>query len=135
MKKIILLVFAFLCVLVGNDIEPKYRYKDNYSFDERVFAFKKDGLVSCLYNKTFSNGWSISGGYDAGYYIRIYQVIFGISESYPALEELTDYVKKAKKEIVFGSLTHIIPCLKIYESPEYNAEVKRIVKKYCKECK
>ena len=34
-----------------------------------------------------------------------------------------------------NTISVCISCLEFYESPEYNAEVKRIVKKYCKECK
>ena len=84
MKKIILLAFVFCVHLVGYEPEPNYKYKSNYSFDERVLAFKKDGLIYCLYNERCDNGWSISGGYDAGYYTRIYEGIFGIGESYTA---------------------------------------------------
>ena len=135
MKKIILLAFVFCAYLLGYEIEPKYRYKNNYSFDERVLAFKKDGMVSCLYDEKFDNGRPISSLHDVGYYTRIFYPIFGDDRFYPAQRELADYVKKAKKEMVFGNLTHIIPCLEMYDSPQYNAEVDKIVKKYCKECK
>ena len=53
-----------------------------------------------------------------------------------ALQEIADFVAKTRKSQVKdyepSRLTEV--CLKIYESPEYNAEVERIVKKYCKEC-
>ncbi|QOQ95504.1 hypothetical protein [Helicobacter cinaedi] len=135
MKKIILLAFAFCVYLVGYELEPKHRYKNNYSFDERVLAFKKDGMISCLYDEKFDNGRPISSLHDTGYYTRIFYPIFGDGKFYLVQRELSDYVKKAKKEMVFGSLTHIITCIEIYESSKYQAEIERIVKKYCKGCK
>ena len=51
--------------------------------------------------------------------------------------EVDFYIKQTMSNILAHNKTmfYVIDCLKIYESPEYNAEVKRIVKKYCKECK
>lgn len=97
MKKIILLAFAFCVYLVGYELEPKHRYKNNYSFDERVLAFKKDGMISCLYDEKFDNGRPISSLHDTGYYTRIFYPIFGDGKFYLAQRELSDYVKKAKK--------------------------------------
>ena len=133
MKKIISLAFIFCVYLAGYEPEPNYKYKDSYSFDERVLAFKKDGIISCLYDEKFDNGRPISSLHDVGYYTRIFHPIFD-DKFYHAQRELADYVEKQKKEMRFGSLTHIIPCIEIYESKEYNSEVERIIKKYCKEC-
>ncbi|WP_155243506.1 hypothetical protein [Helicobacter bilis] len=45
-----------------------------------------------------------------------------------ALAELKQFVERRKKN---SSLTN---CLELYDSKEYQAEVERIVKKYCKDC-
>ncbi|MGX2973088.1 hypothetical protein [Helicobacter sp. T3_23-1059] len=42
------------------------------------------------------------------------------------------YPEKRRELALIGGITK--RCLKMYESPEYNAEVERIIKKYCKEC-
>ncbi|EMZ36256.1 hypothetical protein [Helicobacter bilis] len=44
--------------------------------------------------------------------------------------ELKDFIDRYKKE-----RNLLIICLDLYDSKEYQAEVKRIVKKYCKDCK
>ena len=46
-----------------------------------------------------------------------------------ALAELKKFVEHRKK---YSSLTN---CLNLYDSKEYQDEVERIVKKYCKDCK
>lgn len=46
-----------------------------------------------------------------------------------AFAELKDYIDK----YTYG-YTRLFLCLEMYDSPKYNAEVERIIKKYCKEC-
>ena len=46
-----------------------------------------------------------------------------------AFAELKDYIDK----YTYGH-TELYLCLEMYDSPKYNAEIERIMKKYCKEC-
>ncbi|MGX3046206.1 hypothetical protein ACWIUO_13900, partial [Helicobacter sp. T3_23-1056] len=53
-----------------------------------------------------------------------------------ALQDIADFVTKARKsqakDYEPSRLAEV--CIKMYESPEYQTEVKKIIKKYCKEC-
>lgn len=52
------------------------------------------------------------------------------------LKELKTYIDNIyKRQSNKLSAENVAQCLKIYDSHEYNAEVERIIKKYCKECK
>jgi len=47
--------------------------------------------------------------------------------------ELQDYIYKTKHDMLYT--LPFTKCIKIYNSQEYQAEIERIVKKYCKDCK
>ena len=53
-----------------------------------------------------------------------------------SLQDITDFVTKAResqaKDYEPSRLAEV--CLEMYDSKQYNAEVERIIKKYCKEC-
>ncbi|TLD83763.1 hypothetical protein [Helicobacter sp. MIT 05-5294] len=50
------------------------------------------------------------------------------------IEEIKNFIEKQFKggKYAFQDLES---CLELYDSPEYQTEIERIVKKYCKECK
>ncbi|RDU60854.1 hypothetical protein CQA53_10655 [Helicobacter didelphidarum] len=138
--KAVIVLFLGCIYLMAHDLEPSYKYKADYSFEERVGAFKKDGIIYCLDgvrngSRTSLGRTSIVGGYDPGYYDHIYYPLFDVVEPLPARKELELYVMKKKSEIHLGNLVYVAPCLEIYDSKEYQDEVERIVKKYCKICK
>lgn len=132
MKAVIVLFLSYI-YLMANELESNFKYKANYSFEERVSAFKKDGIIYCLDNRY--NSGTITIGYDETYYIGIYLDLFDTSELLHIIEELQSYVKKKKSEINLGNLVYVAPCLELYDSKEYQDEVERIVRKYCKDCK
>ena len=131
--KAVVVLFLSCIYLVANELESNFKYKANYSFEERVNALKKDGVIYCL-DKRYNNG-TITIGYDETYYIGIYLDLFDTSDLLRIIEELRLYVKKKKSEINLGNLVNVAPCLEIYDSKEYQDEIERIVKKYCKDCK
>ena len=51
-------------------------------------------------------------------------------------DEVDSYIKQTMSNTLTHNKTmfYIIDCLEIYDLKEYNAEIKRIVKKYCKDC-
>ena len=53
-----------------------------------------------------------------------------------SLQDITDFVTKARESLAKdyepSRLAEV--CLEMYDSKQYNAEVERIIKKYCKEC-
>ena len=121
---------------MAHELEPSFKYKTDYSFEERISAFKKHGIIYCLDGVHNGSRTTIVGGYDWGYYFKIFYPLFDvIEEPLPAREELELYIKKKKSEIKLGNLVYVAPCLEIYDSKEYQDEIDRIVRKYCKDCK
>ncbi|TLD81347.1 hypothetical protein [Helicobacter trogontum] len=86
--KAVVVLFLSCIYLMAIDLEPNYKYKADYSFEERVGAFKKDGIIYCLDGVSNGGKTSIVGGYDSDYYDHIYYPLFDVVEPLPARKEL-----------------------------------------------
>lgn len=99
--------------------EVKERY---YQQDARKY-YKVWGFDYCL---GYTKGLLNNHAHRSDAYARDLVLEVGGKQ---ALAELKQFVERRKKN---SSLTN---CLELYDSKEYQAEVERIVKKYCKDCK
>ena len=98
--------------------EVKERY---YQQDARKY-YKVWGFDYCL---GYTKGLPNNHAHRSDAYARDLVLEVGGKQ---ALAELKQFVERRKK------VSNLTNCLELYDSKEYQAEVERIVKKYCKDC-
>ncbi|GAB0174118.1 hypothetical protein NHP164001_21460 [Helicobacter trogontum] len=106
-------------------IEENYtqEVKERYYRQEARKYYKVWGFDYCL---NYTKGLSNNHANRSDSYARELVLEVGGKQ---AVAKLKKFIEPRKKD---SSLTY---CLELYESKEYQDEVERIVKKYCKECK
>ena len=142
MKKVIWFCCVFFMYLNADDIEFNRELvgkvdKVAYSYDKKIKIIKRIGMEYCIkgnnFDKTQPNimimGW--------------YRYKLGVPYGEDIIADLKPYIDN-KATITDKTLLHhyqksnfsrFYTCLNLYDSKEYQAEVERIVKKYCKDCK
>ena len=128
MKKLVALCALIVCM----SIIYAHDYVALYDASEHFEIYKKEG-------KKFYRFWGMD--YCLKYskklpantmeanHIREEEAILRKGGGEEAFAELKDYIDK----YTYGH-TILYLCLEMYDSPKYNAEIERIMKKYCKEC-
>ncbi|MGX3097378.1 hypothetical protein [Helicobacter sp. 23-1046] len=144
MKKIIWLFLALIIYLNANDLEFNGEHAGkidmaSYSYEKKILIVKRIGIEYCIKGNDFSEvqpNVQILGRYN-------YKIGLGWkgleNQILPELKAYIDDKSRIDYETVFahysnGNFSRFYVCLGIYDSPQYNAEVERIMKKYCKEC-
>lgn len=115
--------------------------KASYSYEKKkILIVKRIGIEYCITGEDFSKvqpNISILGRYN----YKIGLMWKGLeNQILPELKSYIDNKSRIDNETIFahysnGNFSRFYVCLEIYDSKEYNAEVERIIKKYCKECK
>ncbi|RDU60228.1 hypothetical protein [Helicobacter sp. MIT 14-3879] len=115
--------------------------------DEIINIAKMNGFARCLVHYQLGNKEHNFSDYDkapndiqSGYFL-LSKLLYKYNHRYDAhkiYNEIDDYIKKIiPNYLVYDKQTPLsfLTCLELYDSKEYQDEVKRIVKKYCKDCK
>ncbi|WP_110570859.1 hypothetical protein, partial [Helicobacter cinaedi] len=106
---------------------------------KKILIVKRIGIEYCITGEDFSKvqpNISILGRYN----YKIGLMWKGLeNQILPELKSYIDNKSRIDNETIFahysnGNFSRFYVCLEIYDSKEYNAEVERIIKKYCKEC-
>ena len=146
MKKTIWLFLIVMIYLNAGDLEFNGELagkinKASYSYEKKkILIVKRIGIEYCITGEDFSKvqpNISILGRYN----YKIGLMWKGLeNQILPELKSYIDNKSRIDNETIFahysnGNFSRFYVCLEIYDSKEYNAEVERIIKKYCKECK
>ena len=138
MKKIILIMCLFVvfgCAFEYGSIisERNELERQHFTYELKVDALKKLGFRYCI-KKFVDDDKRV-------YYIikeKLNMPLFfddknedNITQFLTFVENLTRWTSKYKIDYTYQPFK----CLMVYELKEYQAEVERIVKKYCKDCK
>ena len=145
MKKIIWMFWLSMTYLNAVDLEFNGERagkidRASYSYEKKILIVKRIGIEYCIKGNDFSKvqpNIQILGRYN----YKIGLMWKGLeNQILPELKSYIDDKSRIDNETIFahysnGNFSRFYVCLEIYDSPQYNAEVERIVKKYCKECK
>ena len=129
MKKLVALCALIVCV----SIIYAHDYVAFYDDSEYLEIYKKEGKnLYRFWGLDYCLGYSkkLQGNTMEANHIREQEAILRKGGGEEALAELKDYIDKNVK---FKNLYFCIGM--VYDSPQYQAEIERIIKKYCKECK
>ncbi|RDU60233.1 hypothetical protein [Helicobacter sp. MIT 14-3879] len=144
MRKQVLILYILACIIFSDLIASEVEilrvsiYEDWLKDDKiakKIFQesarknYKLVGIDYCL------KYYELSSRYHADALIR--EVILKRGGGKEGIEEIKNFVEKIEKQKEEKNyhITRLESCLNLYDSKEYQDEVKRIVKKYCKDCK
>ncbi|MGX2973234.1 hypothetical protein [Helicobacter sp. T3_23-1059] len=128
MKKLVALCALIVCV----SIIYAHDYVAFYDDSEYLEIYKKEGKnLYRFWGLDYCLGYSkkIPGNTMVANLLNEQEAILRNVGGKEAFAELKDYIDK----YTYGH-TGLYLCLEMYDSPKYNAEIERIMKKYCKEC-
>ncbi|BAM13245.1 hypothetical protein HCN_p06 (plasmid) [Helicobacter cinaedi PAGU611] len=137
MKKIkIIILFMFvLCVTFSSAIEAITILKkaDNlpYSYEKKVSMLKKLGFEYCVEQDKFSENSFWFFHITHKLQLRNNNHSFFYIENNDGFMQFKNFIKAHTQS---NFMPRFYTCLDLYDSKEYQAEVERIVKKYCKDC-
>ena len=140
MQNIIFSVFLFMGFFsYGNAIEAAHILRDSdplpYSFERKVSTLKRIGIEYCMEQDNFKEQsfWLWHFKRKLELYKNIDKKIVNFFSDEGEFARFKSFIdNKAKAKTIL--LPRLYGCLKLYDSKEYQDEVERIVKKYCKDC-
>ncbi len=140
MQNIIFSVFLFMGFFsYGNAIEASNILRDSdplpYSFERKVSTLKRIGMEYCMERDNFKEHsfwlWHFKRKLELYKSFDGRTINFFNDESDSEFAKFKDFINN---KLQGNILPPLYTCLKLYDSKEYQAEVERIVKKYCKDC-
>ncbi len=143
MKKIALLCFVSFVCLNGSDIKFNGEFagkvdEADYSYEKKVRIMKRIGIEYCIKGNDFYE--TRTDIQVLGRYTNKFGLGYGAILPPPDLKSYIDDKSIINDKTIFNhyknsNFSRFYVCLDLYDSKEYQDEVERIVKKYCKECK
>lgn len=138
MKKIILIMCLFVvfgyAFEIGSIISKRNQLEQqHFTYELKVDALKKLGFRYCI-KKFVDDDKRV-------YYIikeKLNMPLFFDDKNPDNIIQFLTFVENLSRwnsEYKIDNTYQPFQCLRVYELKEYQAEVERIVKKYCKECK
>lgn len=134
----------FVCILAGlvsygNAIEATHILRDNdplpYSFKRKVDALKRIGMEYCMKRDNFKEQsfwlWHFKRKLELSKSVDDGIINFFSDENSGDFARFKDFINN---NLQGNILPLLYICLELYDSKEYQDEVERIVKKYCKDC-
>ena len=140
MKKVIWFCCVFFMYLNADGIEFNRELvgkvdKVAYSYDKKIKIIKRIGMEYCMEQDNFKEQsfWLWHFKRKLELYKNIDKKIVNFFSDEGEFARFKSFIdNKAKAKTIL--LPRLYGCLELYDSKEYQNEVERIVKKYCKDC-